>query len=91
MQVPADAPDIHEGDREEYHHERRELLSGIDIQGYMTLKEVSAAYDVPADLIKEKLDIPLGTDDNERLGRLRRWYGFTMSDVREIIYAEREK
>ena len=85
------APDtvyIHEGTHEEGQHQRRELLDDIDVQGYMTLKEVSTQYNVPADQIKERLGIPLSTSDNERLGRLRRLHGFSMSDVREIIYSE---
>lgn len=69
--------------------QRRELQSEIDVQGYMTLREVSEKYDVPTDRIKDHLNIPVNTSDNERLGRLRRQYGFTMSDVREAISAER--
>jgi hypothetical protein len=71
-------------------HKRQELAEEIEIRGYMTLQEISLEYDVSAELIKEKLNIPLSTSDNERLGRLRNLYGFTMSDVRDIIYAERE-
>ncbi len=67
--------------------EREEHDSTIDIQGFMTLKEVSENYQVPVSHIKSKLDIPLSVSDNERLGRLRRTYGFTMSEVRDIIIA----
>jgi len=69
--------------------QRQELQSEIEIRGYMTLRKVSEKYDVQADRIKEKLGIPVSTSDDERLGRLRQWYGFTMSDVREAIFAER--
>jgi hypothetical protein len=61
--------------------------SAIDVQGFMTLKEVSENYQVPTSHIKSKLGIPLSVSDNERLGRLRRTYGFTMSEVRDIIIA----
>jgi len=54
--------------------------------GSMTLLEVADKYDVPANHIKRKLDIPLSTSDNERLGRLKKTYRFTMSDVEGIIY-----
>ena len=45
-----------------------------------------AKYNVPTDHIKSKLSIPLLTLDNERLGRLKRTFSFTMSDVEGIIY-----
>ncbi len=67
------------------HEEHEEHDSAIDVQGFMTLKEVSNNYTVPTSHIKSKLGIPLSVSDNERLGRLRRTYGFTMSDVRDII------
>jgi len=67
--------------------EREEHDSAIDVQGFMTLKEVSENYQVPVSHIKSKLGIPLSVSDNERLGRLRRTYGFTMSEVRDIIIA----
>jgi len=67
--------------------------TSIDVQGFMTLKEVAERYQVPADHIKSKLDIPQSISVNEKLGRLRRTYSFTMSDVRDIIieFKEREK
>ena len=52
----------------------------------MTINEVAKEYKVPADHIKSKLDIPLSISDNERLGRLRKAHGFTMSEVEQIIY-----
>ncbi len=69
------------------HEEHAEHDSAIDVQGFMTLKEISDNYQVPTSHIKSKLEIPLSISDNERLGRLRRTYGFTMSDVRDIIIA----
>ncbi len=64
----------------------RDIPSDIEVIGSMTLIEVAEKYKVPANHIKSKLDIPLSTPDNERLGRLKRVYGFTMSEVEEIIY-----
>lgn len=71
--------------------QREALKVEIDVQGYMTLREVSTRYNVSADQIKESIGIPLGTSNNERLGQLRRRYGFTMSDVREAIEKEQQK
>ena len=72
---------------EESHEGRhRDIPTNIEVIGSMTLIEVAEKYKVPANHIKSELDIPLSTPDNERLGRLRRVYGFTMSDIEEIIY-----
>ena len=68
--------------REEYpEHEEHQL----DINGTYTLGEVASRYGVPSSVIKEGLGIPLSAPDGERLGRLRRQYGFYMSDVESII------
>jgi len=72
----------------EYH---KAILSEIDIQGYMTLYEVSIEYNVPADRIKESLNIPLHISEFEKLGQLRKRYNFTMTDVKEIIHKEQNK
>jgi len=72
-----------EGSKEGRH---RDIPTNIDVIGSMTLVEVAEKYKVPANHIKSKLDIPLSISNNERLGRLRRIYGFTMSDIEEIIY-----
>jgi hypothetical protein len=69
---------------------REELKTEIEVMGYMTLGEVSRRYHVQSDRIKERIGIPTGTSDNERLGQLRRRYGFTMSDVRDAIDLERK-
>ncbi|MCD4734533.1 MAG: DUF4405 domain-containing protein [Bacteroidales bacterium] len=65
---------------------RRDIPTYIDVIGSMTLIEVEEKYKVPANHIKSKLDIPMSISNNERLGRLKRVYGFTMSDIEEIIY-----
>ena len=73
----------YEGSNKDRH---RDNLSNIDIEGSMTLLQVATKYNVPADHIKNKLNIPLSTSDNERLGRLKRTYSFTMSNVEGIIF-----
>jgi hypothetical protein len=67
---------------EEIHHERN---PNIEVIGSMTLGEIYSQYSVPANYIKKELNIPISTSNNERLGRLRRSHGFTMSDVEGII------
>ncbi len=67
---------------EEVHHEHN---PNIEVIGSMTLGEISTQYSIPANYIKKELNIPISTSNNERLGRLRRTYGFTMSRIEEII------
>lgn len=55
------------------------------IQGEMTLSEVEAATGVPASFILDRLALPENTARDERLGRLRRQYGFSMGDVRKAV------
>lgn len=69
--------------REETEHHQHS--SKIEIMGSMTLDEISQKYNVPCDHLKQKLGIPMNTSNTERLGRIRRNYGFTMSDIEEII------
>lgn len=51
----------------------------------MTLQEISDNYNVPCNLIKEKLDIPTSTYNSSQLGHLRKQYDFKMSEVELII------
>jgi hypothetical protein len=60
------------------------------IRGFMTLAEIEAATGVPADAIIEQLGLPPGTSKDERLGRLKTTYGFSMEDVRRIVAAHRD-
>jgi hypothetical protein len=79
---------------EEYHQkrvQREQLKTEIEVKGFMTIKEVSGKYNVQADQIKKRIGIPLSISNNERLGRLRQRYGFTMNDVVEAIDAEPQK
>ena len=62
------------------HHE-----SSIEVSGSMSLKEVEIQYHIPADSLKKLLGIPMNLSVHEKLGRLRRAYGFHMSDVERLI------
>ena len=57
----------------------------VDVRGYMTLKEVSETFNVPADHILKELGITDRVNERETFGRLRRSYGFEMHEVRDII------
>lgn len=73
--------------REEHKEHQKYFLEGkeIEVKGYMTIKEISNKYKISNDYLKKKLDIPLSTSDNERLGTLRRIYGFQMHQIEKII------
>ncbi len=57
----------------------------MEIRGFMTLAEVSEKYNVPTQSLKIHMGIPVSVPDMEKLGRLRKNYNFTMSDVEEVI------
>lgn len=58
---------------------------GSAIRGDMTLEQVEAQSKVPANYILEQLGLAPTTSPQERLGPLKRQYGFQMEDVRRII------
>jgi len=57
----------------------------LEIRGYHTLAGLARTHDVPVEKMKSKLNIPSHVSDHERLGRLRRVYGFTMREVEDCI------
>ena len=66
-------------------------VEGLEsIRGFMSLAEVQQATGVPADHIIEKLGLPPGIEPDERLGKLRTTYGFTVDDVRQIVQTYRQ-
>ena len=69
--------------------DRKHKKQEIDITGSMTLNEVVKKYNCPLSKFKEELDLPDDLDGNERLGRLRKQYGFRLGDVKEIVLQER--
>jgi hypothetical protein len=62
----------------------------IPIRGSMTLHEVEQATGVPTSFIISALKLPPATSPNERLGFLKRTYGFEINDVREIVKQYKE-
>jgi Domain of unknown function (DUF4405) len=63
------------------------------LRGSMTLREVEEMTGVPAAYIIKSLKLPDTISKEERLGLLKRQYGFEINDVREIVknYSEREQ
>ncbi|MDD2381183.1 MAG: DUF4405 domain-containing protein [Mariniphaga sp.] len=57
----------------------------FDIRGYHTLAELSEIYHVPVGEMKSTLHIPPQVSENERVGRIRRIYGFTLREVEDCI------
>jgi hypothetical protein len=57
----------------------------IQILGSMTLSEVEKKTEVPADHIIRQLGMPSDADKDEKLGKLKRMFGFTMDDVRNVV------
>jgi hypothetical protein len=57
----------------------------LEISGSMTLNEVEQKTGVPSDHIIKELKLSPDTNKEEKLGRLKKMFGFTMDDVRHII------
>ena len=57
----------------------------LDIKGFNTIEELSQQYHISANELKTSLNIPAEVSNDERLGRIRRNYSFTMSDVEKAI------
>lgn len=58
------------------------------IRGSMTLLDVAATTGVSVELVRANLKLPDSVPLNEKLGRLRRQYGFEISQVRQIVQAQ---
>jgi len=55
------------------------------IRGSMTLAEVAVAGGIPVDKLRTALGVAASVSPDERLGRLRQQYGFTMEQVRQAV------
>jgi len=62
-----------------------EDASGILITGRTTLRQLGEQTGLSARTIARRLGLPAHVSLNEHLGRLRRIYGFSMQDVRDVI------
>jgi len=92
-QAPAAPPSrVHE--RAEEEHEDKlirgrlaEDTSGILITGQMTFRDLERQTGIAARVLADKLGLPRYAALDEHLGRLRRRFGFSMQDVRDVITA----
>lgn len=57
----------------------------LEIKGYHTIGGLAGTYNISAGELKQRLNIPVTVSDKERLGRIRRLYGFTMREVEDCI------
>ncbi len=57
------------------------------VTGQMTLQDIERETGVSAALIVSKLGLPANVSRSETLGRLRRRYGFSVIEVRDIVAA----
>jgi hypothetical protein len=62
-----------------------------EINGRLSLADLERLTGVPAAAIIKKLKLPAGTSKDERLGRLRRRYGFSIQQVRDAVSALKKK
>ena len=78
-----------DGHQEAGHHGKRE--GNEEVRGSMTLREVEEATGVPASHIIRELNLPPSVTPDDRLGHLRKSYGFEMEKVRMIVEAYEKK
>jgi len=69
----------------------RHKYEDVQIRGSMTLLEVEKTTGVPINHIIETLKLPRSVSGEERLGVLKRTYGFEINDVREVIHEYKNK
>lgn len=65
--------------------------SGILITGRMTLKDIVKKTGIPSSRLIRELNLPSYISLDMTIGRLRRSYGFTVQDVRDVIASILEK
>ncbi|MEN6558562.1 MAG: DUF4405 domain-containing protein [Thermoguttaceae bacterium] len=82
---PMDSPPLGVGqttDRRDEHH----VDGGApQIDGTMSLREVERRTGVSAAVVLKELGLPADAPVDERLGRLRKQYGFDMHALREVV------
>lgn len=60
------------------------------VNGAMTLMEIQNTTGVPYEHVLAELGLPKNIPPDEKLGRLRREYGFSIDDVRRIVKAYKQ-
>ncbi len=67
-----------------HHQHHDDDFHQYEINGQMTLQSVADAYDVSLDLLTNEVNIPVSEKDI-KLGKLKKNYGFTMTDIARAI------
>jgi hypothetical protein len=65
-------------------HHHHALNEEYEVYGSQTLQNIADTYNIPLQTLAASFDIPVSLA-GERMGRLGRRYGFTMTDVRSAI------
>lgn len=68
----------------EVKHDHQEART-LEIKGFHTIEGLAGNYNISAAELKQRLKIPAHVSNNERLGRVRRLYGFSMREVEDCI------
>ncbi|TKJ37249.1 hypothetical protein CEE37_14140 [candidate division LCP-89 bacterium B3_LCP] len=69
-------------------HEKQEIgvnNHNTSIRGTMTLREIQNMTSVPYEYLIIKLQLPKGISPDIKLGKLKKSYGFSIEDVRQIV------
>ena len=69
---------------------KRHQLYDIEVYGSMTLNEAAKKYNIPVTGLASSINVPEELA-SERLGRLRKQYGFHMDDLRNYIHSKIDK
>lgn len=71
-----------DSDMEEVHHDQH---GRMDINGMMTLRDVAKKYNIGIEELAKPVKVPPEYAD-ERLGRLKKRYGFELNELRDFVY-----
>jgi len=92
VDLPATAPAIAPEEQplaEDHSEDHTDRPAGLtEIRGAMTLSEI-VRLGVPREVLYQELGLPASVPTSERLGRLGRVYGFTMTQVRDLVESYR--
>ncbi len=70
--------------KDKKHVDQEHAYEELELSGSMTLLEVARKHSIPADELTRALHIP-SYESRERIGRLRKQYGFEMEELKDII------
>jgi len=82
--VPSEAGKVVDNDTADI---QRHHNNEADINGTMTLNEISERFNISVEELAKAINVP-ADNSNERLGRLRKRYGFEMDDLRVFVLSK---